>query len=173
MQQVNLKASAKAITDKYINDLKQDSLMQGLQKELQKITRNLKTCLLLLKMEYLTKQQTQECKSWKLLKKNLNKKIANRSLLTLKPLDETQVFEYLNSFKNVDLAKEKERQRLVDLFVNRVVSYDNKPTEIYFNVSDDKGTHLDIKKQPETLSSSDCSQLAESWLLYTHPYYYY
>ncbi|MDD3232220.1 MAG: recombinase family protein [Clostridia bacterium] len=161
LQQVNLKALAKVITDKYNDDLKQDSIMQGLQKELQDNNKKLKNLLVALENGIFNETTNTRMQELEIAKKELEQKIANRSLLTLKPFDETQVFEYLNSFKNVDTTKEKERQRLVDLFVNRVVSYDNKPTEIYFNVSDDKGTHLDLKKQPETLSSSDCFHMAE------------
>lgn len=80
-------------------------------------------------------------------------------------------FQRLGLFYSLNNAK----QRLIDMFVNLVVLFDNE-CYIYFNISDDKGTQLKLSEQPdfeqETLVSakkeqpehkcSDCYHLAES-----------
>ena len=40
------------------------------------------------------------------------------------------------------------KQRLIDMFVNRVVLFDNE-CFIYFNISDNKGTQLKLSEQPD------------------------
>ena len=59
-------------------------------------------------------------------------------MLTIKPLDENLVYVYLYSFKDLDYSLDNAKQRLIDMFVNRVVLFD-KECFIYFNASDDKG----------------------------------
>ena len=78
------------------------------------------------------------------------------------------------SFKDIDQNNIKAKQRLIDMFINKVVLFDDH-VDIYFNASDDKKTHLKLKempedgelfenktnkKQPEATTGSDCSQLA-------------
>ena len=66
---------------------------------------------------------------------------------------------------------------MIDLFVNRVVLFDNGTMTIYYNTSGDNSTQLNIKDQPDISKEveyieqkknnpnhkgSDCSQMAES-----------
>ena len=62
-------------------------------------------------------------------------------MLTIKPLDENLVYAYLCSFKDLDYSLNNAKQRLIDMFVIRVVLFDDH-CKIYFNISDDKGTQL-------------------------------
>ena len=96
-------------------------------------------------------------------------------MLTIKPLDENLVYAYLCSFKDLDYSLNNAKQRLIDMFVNRVVLFDDH-CEIYFNISDDKGTQLKLSEQPDfeqeteflakkeqpEHKGSDCYHLAES-----------
>ena len=95
-------------------------------------------------------------------------------MLTIKPLDENLVYAYLCSFKDLDYSLNNAKQRLIDMFVNRVVLFDNE-CFIYFNISDDKGTQLKLSEQPDfeqetefltkkeqpEYKCSDCYHLAE------------
>ena len=81
--------------------------------------------------------------------KELQEKIASRQMLTIKPLDENVVYDFLCSFKDIDKSNTLAKQRMIDLFVNRVVLFDNGTMIIYFNVSGDKGKQLNIKDQPD------------------------
>ena len=69
-------------------------------------------------------------------------------MLTIKPLDENLVYAYLCSFKDLDYSLNNAKQRLIDMFVNRVVLFDNE-CFIYFIISDDKGTQLKLSEQPD------------------------
>ena len=106
--------------------------------------------------------------------KELKEKIIEREMLTIKPLDENLVYSYLCSFKDLDYSLNNAKQRLIDMFVNRVVL--NDECFIYFNISDDKGTQLRLseqpdfeqeseflvkKEQPEHNKCSDCYHLTE------------
>ena len=107
--------------------------------------------------------------------KELKEKIINREMLTIKPLDENLVYAYLCSFKDLDYSLNNAKQRLIDMFVNRVVLFDDH-CDIYFNISDDKGTQLKLSEQPDfeqeteflakkeqpEQKCSDCYHLAES-----------
>ena len=96
-------------------------------------------------------------------------------MLTIKPLSEELVYEYLKSFKDLDYSLENAKQRLIDMFVNRVVLYDDH-CEIYFNITSDKTKQLKLSEKPDISQEieyienkkeqsspkcSDCSQLAE------------
>ena len=96
-------------------------------------------------------------------------------MLTIKPLDKNLVCAYLCSFKDLNYSLNNAKQRLIDMFVNRVVLFDNE-CYIYFNISDDKGTQLKLNEKPDLEQKSkfltkkeqpehkcsDCYHLAES-----------
>ena len=107
--------------------------------------------------------------------REIKEKIASRQMLTIKPLSEELVYEYLKSFKDLDYSLENAKQRLIDMFVNRVVLYDDH-CEIYFNITNDKSKQLKLSEKPDisqeieyienkkeqsNAKCSDCSQLAE------------
>ena len=96
-------------------------------------------------------------------------------MLVIKLLDKNVIYSFLCSFKDVDLTDKLACQRLVDMFINKVILYDNY-CEIYFNTNGDKSKQLKLKEQPDVdseilfeskkkeqskLKSSDCSLMAE------------
>ena len=107
--------------------------------------------------------------------REIKEKIASRQMLTIKPLSEELIYEYLKSFKDLDYSLENAKQRLIDMFVNRVVLHDDH-CEIYFNITSDKSKQLKLSEKPDisqeieyienkkeqsSPKGSDCSQLAE------------
>ena len=63
----------------------------------------------------------------------------------------TALFDYLRrggGMKDLDYSLNNAKQRLIYMFVNRVVLYDDE-CYIYFNIGDDKGTQLKLKEQPD------------------------
>lgn len=77
--------------------------------------------------------------------------------------------------KDIDQNNIKAKQRLIDMFINKVMLFDDH-VDIYFNTSDDKKTHLKLKEMPEdgelfdsyvnkkqsvATMGSDCLHLAE------------
>ena len=108
--------------------------------------------------------------------KDVQEKITSREMLVIKPLDKNVVYSFMCSFKDIDLTDKLACQRLVDMFINKVILYD-KYCEIYFNTNSDKSKQLKLKEQPDIdseilfesnkkeqskLKSSDCSLMAES-----------
>ena len=69
-------------------------------------------------------------------------------MLVIKPLDKNVIYSFLCSFKDVDLTDKLACQRLVDMFINKVILYD-KYCEIYFNTNGDKSKQLKLKDQPD------------------------
>ena len=74
----------------------------------------------------------------------------------------------------MDYSLENAKQRLIDMFVNRVVLYDDH-CEIYFNITNDKSKQLKLNEKPDISQEieyienkkeqsnpkgSDCSRLA-------------
>lgn len=86
--------------------------------------------------------------------KELKEKIISREMLTIKPLDENLVYAYLCSFKDLDYSLNNAKQRLIDMFVNRVVLFDDE-CFIYLNISDNKGTQLKLSEQPDFEQESE------------------
>ncbi|MGN0787500.1 MAG: hypothetical protein ACI4L6_00315, partial [Candidatus Onthoplasma sp.] len=107
--------------------------------------------------------------------KDLQEKITSREMLVIKPLDKNVIYSFLCSFKDIDLNNKLACQRLVDMFLNRVVLFDDH-CDIYFNTNDDKSKQLKLKEQPDfeqesefltkkeqpEHKGSDCYLLAES-----------
>ena len=113
-------------------------------------------------------------KELEISKKELEEKIAQTSAQSIQPFNEEQIYTYLLSFKDIDQNNIKAKQRLIEMFINKVVLFDDH-VDIYFNASDDKKTHLKLKempedgelfdsyvnkKQPEATMGSDCLHLA-------------
>lgn len=107
--------------------------------------------------------------------KDVQEKITSREMLVIKPLDKNVIYSFLCSFKDIDLTDKLACQRLVDMFINKVILYDNY-CEIYFNTNGDKSKQIKLKEQPDIdseilfeskkkeqskLKSSDYSLLAE------------
>lgn len=113
--------------------------------------------------------------------KDVQEKITSREMLVIKPLDKNVIYKgapfvsFLCSFKDIDLTDKLACQRLVDMFINKVVLYD-KYCEIYLNTNGDKSKQLKLKEQPDIdseilfeskkkeqskLKSSDYSLMAE------------
>ena len=78
--------------------------------------------------------------------KDLQEKITSQEMLVIKPLDKNLIYSFLCSFKDIDLNNKLACQRLVDMFLNRVVLFDNH-CDIYFNTNDDKSKQLKLKEQ--------------------------
>lgn len=115
-------------------------------------------------------------KELEIANKDLQEKITSREMLVIKPLDKNVIYSFLCLFKDIDITDKLACQRLVDMFINKVILYD-KYCEIYFNTNGDKFKQLKLKEQPDIDSeflfennkkeqsyskSSDYSQMAES-----------
>ena len=98
-------------------------------------------------------------------KEDLEIKIARQKAKTIIPLDADNVYNWFLSFQNIDTTDKLACKRMIDMFVNKIVLYDDY-FDIYFNTSDDENKNIKLdnledfeeieKEQP---SGSDCSHL--------------
>lgn len=175
LQSVNLKAIANETTNNYNKFIEKDLILENLNKELQENNKKLANLLRALENGIFNDTTNDRMKELEIANKELKEKIISREMLTIKPLDENLVYAYLCSFKDLDYSLNNAKQRVIDMFVNRVVLFDDY-CEIYFNISDDKGTQLKLSEQPDLEQESefltkkeqpehrcsDCYHLAES-----------
>ena len=92
-------------------------------------------------------------------------KIARQKAKTVTPLDADKVYNWFLSFQNIDTTDKLACKRMIDMFVNKIVLYDDY-FDIYFTTSDDESKNIKLdnpedfeeieKEQP---SGSDCSHL--------------
>ena len=177
MQHTNLKSISKVLADTYNKSIEKDTILESLNKELQDNNKKLKNILTALENGIFNDTTNDRMKELEIRIREIKEKIASRQMLTIKPLSEELIYEYLKSFKDLDYSLENAKQRLIDMFVNRVVLYDDH-CEIYFNITSDKSKQLKLSEKPEISQKieyienkkeqsnpkgSDCSQLAGEW----------
>ena len=86
------------------------------------------------------------------------------------------VHDFLCSFKDIDESNALAKQRMIDLFVNRIVLFDNGTMSIYYNATGEKSKQLKISDTPDVAKEieyieqkksnlkpvgSDCSHVAD------------
>ncbi len=148
LQHTNLKAIANATTECFNKSVEKDLILENLNKELQDNNKKLANLLLALENGVFNDTTNERMKELEIANKELKEKIASRELLTIKYLNENVVYDYLCSFKDLDYSLNNAKQRLVDMFVNRVVLFDDH-CDIYFNTNDDKSTWLKLSEQSD------------------------
>lgn len=174
MQHTNIKNISKVLADTYNKSIEKDTILESLNKELQDDNKKLKNILTALENGIFNDTTNDRMIELEIRIKEIKEKIASRQMLTIKPLSVELVYEYLKSFKDLDYSLENAKQRLIDMFVNRVVLYDDH-CEIYFNITSDKSKQLKLSEKPDISQEieyienkkeqsnpkgSDCSQLA-------------
>lgn len=149
--------------------------MYSLNKQLQENNKKLANFVRAIESGIFNDTTNERMKELEIANKDLQETITSRETLVIKPLDKNVIYSFLCSFKDIDLTDQLACQRLVDMFINKVVLYDNY-CEIYFNTNGDKSKQLKLKEQPDIdseilfeskkkeqskLKSSDYSLLAE------------
>ncbi len=148
LQHTNLHSIAKVMCNVYNKDIEKDKILESLNKELQENNKKLVNLLRALENGVFNDTTNARMKELESNNKELQEKISIRQLTIIKPLDENLVYDFLCSFKDIDENNTLAKQRMIDLFVNRVVLFDDGTMTIYYNATGDKGTQLDIKDQP-------------------------
>ncbi len=160
----NLVAISKKITDIYNKTIEENHELKALEKELSENNKKLNNLLKAVENGIFNNTTNARMKELEEDKKNLQEKIFIAGSKNKPHFDEKTIYSYLQSFKDLDYSIESAKQRLVDMFINKVVLFDDF-CDIYFNVSDDKKTHLKLKEQPEY---SDCFDMAERVVPYSN-----
>ena len=74
-------------------------------------------------------------------------KYLKQSIFKANPVSEETVYGYFLSFKDLDYSEPRNRERLIDMFVRKVVFFDDKNPEIIYNGFDD---NAEIKENVES-----------------------
>lgn len=159
LSRVDLPKLANKIVNVYNNNIKENYKLKTLEKEVSENKKKLKNVLSALENGIFNDTTNQRMQELEITIKEIEEKIAVANTQTTIPFDEKTILEYLQSFKELDYSKEKAKQRLIDMFINRIVLFDDY-ADIYFNSSEDNNTKVDLKKQPE-LEGSDYFDMAE------------
>lgn len=174
LNQTDLNELSICLADTYNKSIEKDKVLESLNKQLQENNKKLASLLRAIENGIFNDTTNDRMRELEIVNKELKEKIISREMLTIKPLDENVVYAYLCSFKDLDYSLNNAKQRLIDMFVNRVVLFDDE-CFIYFNISDDKGTQLKLSEQPDfeqeteflakkeqpEHKGSDCYHLAE------------
>ena len=78
-------------------------------------------------------------------KENIETEIAIQESLQTKPITSDSVKEYLNKFNELDYTKETTKKMIFDIFINKIIVYDNDDMVIICNTNN---SQIDIKKEP-------------------------
>ena len=84
------------------------------------------------------------------MKKNLENQMLLELIFEPKPVAAPTVYDYFKGFADLDYTKQENRQKLLDLFVRKVIAYDDKEPTIYYNISGDN-TDYPIKENESEL----------------------
>ncbi len=94
----------------------------------------------------------------------IGKDIARQKAKSISPLDADKVYKWFLSFQNIDTTDKLACKRMIDMFVNKIVLYDDY-FDIYFNSTDDESKNIKLENAEDYLdiekeqSGSDCSRL--------------
>ncbi len=127
---------------------KEKTIVFEIYKQLQENNKKLANFVRAIENGIFNDTTNERMKELEIANKDLQEKITSREMLVIKPLDKNIIYSFLCSFKDIDLTDKLACQKLVDMFINKVILYD-KYCEIYFNTNGDKSKQLKLKEQPD------------------------
>ena len=178
LNQTDLNELSICLADTYNKSIEKDKILESLNKQLQENNKKLANFVREIENGIFNDTTNERIKELEISNKDLQQKITSREMLAIIPLDKNVIYSFLCSFKDIDLNDRIACQRLVDMFLNRVVLFDDH-CDIYFNTNDDKSKQLKIKERPDLddeivfeskkkeqskPEGSDCSQMAEHFI---------
>ena len=168
-----VKDIAKGVTVLFNDNIAKDTILNSLNSQLSDINRQLNNMVNAIANGIYSKTTNEKLNTLEQQKEDMEIKIAEHQVKKIKPLDENIVYKWLMSFADVDITDTLACKRMIDLFVNKVILYDDY-FDIVFNASEDNTQNIKLenvedytnlenqlnnkKEQPEH-SGSDCSHL--------------
>ena len=144
---IDLDTLSICLAETYNKSIEKDKILESLNKQLQENNKKLANFVRAIENGIFNNTTNEKMKELEILNKDLQQKITSREMLVIKPLDKNVIYSFLCSFKDIGLNDKLACQRLVDMFLNRVVLFDDH-CDIYFNTNDDKSKQLKLKEQP-------------------------
>jgi hypothetical protein len=137
-----LKSIAFHIAKIYNADLKDTAIFDSLLKQQCDNEKAITNLLKALEMGIFSPSTKQRLDELEKAKEDIDCELLLQYIFKAKPITEKTVYSYFLSFKDLDYTVQKNRERLIELFVRKVVLFDNdKPDgdkmDIYYNISGD------------------------------------
>ena len=159
-----LKKLSQMVADVFNDYIGKDVVINSLNAQMTEIERQLSNMANAIANGIFSKTTNQKLNELEQEKENLEIKIAQQKAKSISTLDANKVYKWFLSFQNIDTTDKLACKRMIDMFVNKVVLYDDY-FDIYFNSSDDENKQIKLenaedfceieKEQP----GSDCSRL--------------
>ncbi|MDR3263888.1 MAG: recombinase family protein [Clostridiales bacterium] len=143
-----LKAIAENMAVIYNNDLKDKAIFDSLLKQKQDKEKAINNLLKALEMGIFTLSTKQRLEELENSKQEIDTEILIKTIYQAKPVSKETIYNYFCTFKDLDYSIQKNRERLTEMFVRKVVLFDDGTTKIYYNISDEND-----KKQKESADS--------------------
>ena len=160
-----LKELSQAVAEIFNEYIVKDVVLNSLNAQMKEIDRQLNNLANAVANGIFSKTTNQKLNELEQEKEDLEIKIARQKAKTITPLDADKVYNWFLSFQNIDTTDKLACKRMIDMFVNKIVLYDDY-FDIYFNTSDDESKNIKLdnpedfeeieKEQP---IGSDCSHL--------------
>ena len=142
-------------------------MLNSLNAQMKEINRQLNNLANAVANGIFSKTTNQKLNELEQEKEDLEIKIARQKTKTITPLDVDKVYNWFLSFQNIDTGDKLACKRMIDMFVNKIVLYDDY-FDIYFTTSDDESKNIKLDNQEdfeeiekEQPSGSDCSRLVQ------------
>ena len=160
-----LKELSQAVAEIFNEYIGKDVVLNSLNAQIKEIDRQLNNLANAVANGIFSKTTNQKLNELEQEKEKLEIKIAQQKAKSISPLDADKVYKWFLSFQNIDSSDKLACKRMIDMFVNKIVLYDDY-FDIYFNTSDDESKNIKLdnpedfeeieKEQPSGL---DCSSL--------------
>lgn len=139
-----LKVIASGVAALFNYTIKDDVVLNSLKTQLKEIDRQLTNMAKAIANGIFSKTTNEKLNSLEQQKEDVEIKIAEHSIKKIQPLRAENVYDFLISFKNVDPTDTMVCKSMIDMFVNRVILYDNE-IFIVFNVSEDNTRNIKLE----------------------------
>ena len=152
--------------------IQEDFALNSLNSQLKDVNRKLNNMANAIANGIFSRTTNEKLNSLEKQKEEIEIKIAEHSIKKIQPVSADTIYNYFLSFKDIDITDTKACQTMINMFVNKVILYDNGEVFIVYNTSEDdtqllkldtfedyENLEKDIKKKQSNHSGSDCSQL--------------
>jgi len=133
----------------YNSDLKDEAIFNSLLKQQGETEKAIANLLKAIEMGIFSPSTKQRLDDLEQQKEDIECEMLLKYIFKPAPVTEETVYNYFLSFKDLDYTVQKNRERLIEMFVRKVVLYDDKKEpDIYYNISGDNDKT--IKENAET-----------------------
>jgi len=147
-QPVLLRSIARNTADTYNKDLQDTAILESMTKQHGEAEKAIANLLKALEMGIFSPSTKDRLDELEQQKETIEAEMLLKHIFQAKPIDEDAVYKYFLSFADLDYSIQKNRERLIEMFVRKVVLCDTKDEpDISYNIFSDNG---DIKENADS-----------------------